>query len=146
MAPFKPPASKNIQRHEDKSQRVIMSQQSLQLSPFPPEQMLRAYEEIFPGAAEKLLLYTEKNQTHRHEMEKHIVQREHQRHSNGQWMAFVIVLTIIGSGVFLISKDKPIEGFILALTTIAGIAGLFIYAEHAKKLSREKNAPAIPNK
>lgn len=54
----------------DKSgkQRQLIQAQRYE-GPFPPPALLKQFEEVLPGAAERIFQFSEKEQQHRHEME-----------------------------------------------------------------------------
>lgn len=50
------------------TQKHIVQTQSYE-GPFPPPALLRQFENILPGAAERIFQFSEREQRHRHEME-----------------------------------------------------------------------------
>lgn len=113
---------------------ITHSQMSHQFSigPFPLSSELRAYEEILPGAADRLLQYTERNQSHRHSIELKKAEDDSKRQSIGQWMAFTIAFMILIAAFVLLYVGRSLESFTLIITEVAGIAGLFFMSERKK--------------
>lgn len=132
-------AKNNLPNRPNQGRPVVTAVSQQYAGPFPHEQMLQSYENTLPGAADRLLRYTEKNQEHRHEVEKQYLKAEHQRHLLGQVMAFVVVMVVLAIGAYLVANDKKTEGFVLILVEVVGLAGLFMYNEHQKRKFDKEN-------
>jgi uncharacterized membrane protein len=68
--------------------------------PLPDPHALRAYAELIPNGAERIMALVERAATHRHEQEA----CGSMRTSRGQWMAFVLTLVLTAAGLFLASQ------------------------------------------
>ncbi len=100
-------------------------------SPLPPPEDLRAYEDILPGAAERIVALAERNldlkerQLHGEERTQEQIHSEtmthlvavHKSEKQGQWMAFILGCVILG-----VSYGLIVTGATVAM--IAGVAGL----------------------
>ena len=83
--------------------------------PIPAPEILRGYDDIYPGAAQIIINDFQENSKHVRIMQENSLAAEIQRDKRGQWMAFwVLVLILV---VVLYS-------LYLGNTTCAGIAGL----------------------
>jgi uncharacterized membrane protein len=101
--------------------------------PLPPPEMLRQYNEIAPGMAERIVAMAEEQSSHRRTLEKKVVFGNELRAHIGQWMAFAISLAGIGAGVYLIMHDKPTEGLVSIFGPLAAVVGIFIYGKMSQK-------------
>lgn len=54
--------------HGAKHQRIVRAQSYE--GPFPPPALLRQFEDVLPGAAERIFQYSEREQQHRHDVER----------------------------------------------------------------------------
>lgn len=94
--------------------------------PLPSPRILREYNEILPGAAERTFVMSEKEQTHRHEMDNKIVNGTQKQTTRGQWIgaSLVIVLAAIAFVLGMTGHDW-LAGAIFT-TTIISVAIVFV--------------------
>ena len=124
-------------------QRLIFMARS---SILPPPKELKEYEEILPGITERVLAVFEKQQEHRFSLEKNAVFSGSKRTLRGQIFAFILgAITIVG-GIFLIIKDKNIQGYTLIVGSAATLAGVFIYGKRQNEKERIEKARLNPEK
>jgi uncharacterized membrane protein len=90
--------------------------------PLPPPSMLRGYDAVIPGAAERILSLAEREATHRHWLDRTYVNYRFL----GLALAAVIAFGVIGGGIFLIHEDKSAIGLALILGDLALLAGVFV--------------------
>jgi uncharacterized membrane protein len=103
--------------------------------PIPPPGMLIKYNEAFPGAAERILAMAERQSSHREELETTVVTSGAKNQTRGSWFAFIIAMTAILSGVYLIRLGKDTEGLSAIIASLVALAGVFVYGK--KKESKE---------
>jgi uncharacterized membrane protein len=93
----------------------------------PPPEMLREYDEVLPGLANRIVTLAENQSNHRIGLERRVTTSNIWRAHLGQVFAFVIAIAGIVSGTYLIMNNKSAEGIAAILTPIAGVAGVFIW-------------------
>jgi len=118
------------------SERRAMSVEQFS-GPLPPPAILKGYEDILPGAADRIVRMAEKQSEHRQVLEKKVISVETFKSKVGLFLAFIICLYFMWIGYQLIIHDKKITGFILALTPLGGIIGMFIVQKN-KDTKKEK--------
>lgn len=106
-------------------------------SPLPPPEILQGYNSVDPGFANRIFEMAEREQRHRHETEGKIVKSHFGTVHLGQIFGFLIGITAIVSGVYLVLKDKQVSGFGIFFSGLAALVGAFIY-------SQKVNAPTPP--
>jgi len=123
----------------------VSGQQTLHYSgPLPPPAAIKGYEEVLPGAADRILVMAEENQKHQiatqtknqdHLIEMNLKnQQVLQKYALlGLIFGFVIALSGIVGGCFLAYHDKTKSGLTAIITTVGAIIAAFI------KSSRNKN-------
>lgn len=94
--------------------------------PIPPPELLRGYEEILPGAADRIISMSEKQLNHRTSMESIVVNSTLSQKNTGMILGFLIVLVILGIVVLLIFKGHIGLAALLGTTTLLGVAGIFV--------------------
>ena len=94
--------------------------------PIPTPPVLEYYDQILPGAAERILVMAEKEGDHRRTIEKSIVDAECRLKNRGQWFALTFslaALCVVGMAVYF---DRTAIGTAVGVSTIVGVVGLFI--------------------
>lgn len=112
----------------EKRHRVFcaMMQHTSHSGPLPHPEILKGYENILPGAAERVFAMAESQQKHRMAMEETIVKNQIKQSRNGQiWGGLLAVLFGIISFVFAFLGYPTLAGITLT-TTIIGLATIFV--------------------
>lgn len=94
--------------------------------PIPAASELKKYEEILPGAADRILTMAEKQATHRQKLESTVVDSNVKNSKRGQCFAFIISLVVVVAGFTLIMSDKPGWGLSIIIADLAVLAAVFI--------------------
>lgn len=105
--------------------------------PVPPPETLKAYAEILPSMPERIMAMAEREQQHRHEVDRNHHRTRSIALARGQWFAFVLGFSGIVGGVILLMSDKSVAGFTTLLSTVGTLIGLFLYAEKREKQQRQ---------
>lgn len=90
--------------------------------PLPVPEELARYDEILPGAAERIMAIAESQLRHRQELEKQALQAQVQNSRNGQLCATVTAVSTVIAGALGSIFGNPIQG------TIVGLAGIVVPA------------------
>jgi len=110
----------------------------------PPPNELERYEALQPGITDRLLSSYEKQQEHRMELEKEVISTGAKQSLRGQIFAFILgAITIIG-GLFLLIKDKNVQGYTLIVGSAATLAGVFVYGKRQNEKERIEKARLNP--
>jgi len=105
--------------------------------PLPPSDQFRRYEEVCPGAADRILKLTEKEAEHRHAKEMKELEGVFDAEKRGSRYAFWIIMVIASLGFSAIVLGNPWPG--AAMTILPVITGHFIKGRGGK---RENNPDA----
>jgi uncharacterized membrane protein len=105
--------------------------------PLPPAEQMRAYEEVLPGSADRLLTMAEEQQKHRHHLEKTTVEGASKRAQQGLWLGFVISLVVLGLGTAVILLGYPAAGAAIMSVDVVALAGVFVYGRREQRKERE---------
>jgi uncharacterized membrane protein len=120
-------------QHPSVEQLTITQRASSFSGPLPPPEALAEYEQISPGFADRIITMAEKEQVHRHQQEDERWPVQKKLLSRGQVFAFILSLSIVVGGIWLLMKDKQIAGFVTLMGAIGVVAGPFIYQLRAKR-------------
>ncbi|CUP44074.1 Predicted membrane protein [[Eubacterium] contortum] len=114
--------------------------------PIPPPSIIKGYEEILPGSADRILAMAEKQSDHRQEMERKIVNTEARDSLLGILFAFMLGFgCILAAVVMVILVPKSagvISGAVLGVTGIGSIIATFIKStrgSYGRKKEERKN-------
>lgn len=94
--------------------------------PIPPPSLMRGYEEVVPGSAERILKMAEEQSAHRRKMEGIVVPHQLKESRRGQTIAFVLALLGFATTVGLAYLGATAVAGIMAGTTIVGLVYVFV--------------------
>ncbi|HVA50222.1 MAG TPA: DUF2335 domain-containing protein [Pirellulales bacterium] len=114
--------------------------------PVPPPALLREYNDIVPGAAERIMAMAEKQSAHRIDLESTVVKGDSRRSWVGLWLGFVVSLAIIGAGLWVALSGAPTAGAAIITGTIVSLSGVFVYGQHSRRVEREHKADMVSGK
>jgi len=93
--------------------------------PIPRASELKAYEEILPGAADRILRMAEQQSSHRQSIEKSAIKSNIENSRRGQLFAFIISMPVIIAGFILIMLNKDGVGIAVILTDLVALITVF---------------------
>lgn len=121
----------------------VIAQQSVQAhysGPIPPPEVLEAYKNIHPPSVEIIFEHFQKEQTHRHQLEKiqldaniEIIKEEQDLYRRAQNFAFGIGMISLLCGIIATFLDNTIVGSIIGGGGVAGLVGTFLYSAKQNK-------------
>ena len=128
----KKPHSKN-----NKQNQQIIQMSGQYSGPLPIPSHLEQYEQILPGAADRIIRMAEKQSEHRQELEKRVIKSDTRNSLAGLIFGFIIGIVGIVRGAYLISIGQIIEGSIFGGGTIVSLVGTFIYGSQKRQKERQ---------
>lgn len=108
--------------------------------PLPPPDFLRQYDAVVPGLADRIVRMAEKQETHRHGLEKQVVAAEIKRAYLGMASGLLVALFGLTIGGILLYHEKVVVGSIFAGGTLVSIVGVFVYGVGQRRKEREAKA------
>lgn len=118
--------------------RAVSITHSSWVGPLPPPQFLRDYDDIVPGAANRFIELTEREQLHRHSIETWLVRGDVIRSLTGVGAAIVLSALFLGAGVYLISQGHEWTGGIIGLSGLTGLVTAFLRGTNRLAASRKR--------
>lgn len=101
--------------------------------PIPPPTVLRQYNEITPGLAERILQMAERNQGHRIELDLRMLNAEiedakeaRRIQRRGQICGLVIALTTVVSGAIVAWHGQQWAGSFIGVAGLTGLVTVFV--------------------
>jgi uncharacterized membrane protein len=107
---------------------------ALTTGPIPPPEQLAAYDQIVPGAANRILTMAEHEQNGR----LSILTAQVRQSARGQWMAFTLALCFLAASVWVTLAGSPIVGGVLGGTTVVGIVAMFITGQALQRPAQQR--------
>ena len=113
--------------------------------PLPPPEILRQFEEVIPGSAERIFTQFEAQSAHRRSMESTVISSGAFSQRFGTISGTLIGLVGVGGGVWLAHDGKSLEGLSTSFTTLAVLVGTYLYKRRSQDRERlEKDKPNGP--
>jgi len=116
---------------------------SMWQGPLPPPQQLERFNEIVPGAADRLIRMAEKQQDHRIETEKLVIKSQLTQSGRGQIFGLVIGLSGMALAAFLGYLDMAGPAAAVGAATVTGLAIAFIHGKAQERGSRKEKKNAL---
>lgn len=127
--------------------RVIASEFS---GPLPPPDVIRDYEGVMPGFADRIMALTERQAVHRQEMERIIISAESRDSLLGVLFAFILGAGSLLSGIIMVvtvpQSAGAIAGSLLGASGIGAIVITFIKSTRRNQEKGEKGTREEENK
>lgn len=115
--------------------------------PLPHPEILKQYEQIQVGLAERIIAQAEREAVHRHELEKKAMdsqiadEKAGRREARlGQVFGLIIGIVTIGLGAYVAVNDAQIPGSIIGGLGITGLVGVFVYGRSRAPASQDKQS------
>lgn len=112
-------------------EQPFLTQAALQVTshtgPIPSPDTIAGYERTLTGSADRIIKMAEKEQEHRLNFIR--TQQSHQFVLTviGQSLAFLMGISGIAGGIYLVATDKSISGFSVFFSSLAVLAGVYLY-------------------
>lgn len=127
------------QQKPNNSIQVTRQEAQFYAGPLPHPDTLQRFNEIVPGAADRILKQFEAQSEHRRYLEKRFSFHEIIKSYLGLACGFVIGAGAIGGGIWLAVLGNNILGGIIGSTGIIGLVAVFVYGTNSRKKFLEKH-------
>jgi uncharacterized membrane protein len=111
--------------------------------PVPPPSLLAKYNEAIPDGAERILAMAERQSKHREILEAQVVAGNLESQRWGSRYAFVLALTAIVGGIFLIYSGRDASGLATLISALVGLATVFFYSQNKQSKERAEKSNAL---
>lgn len=111
--------------------------------PLPPPEILKEYQKILPGAADRIITMAERQMAHRHTLERSVTQSDIWKSYLGMMAAFLIAMSGIGAGSFLVYWGHDWAGVGFFSTSLVTIVTVFITGTASRRAERLEKARLI---
>lgn len=108
--------------------------------PVPSPEMLKAYEEVLPGCAERLVSVFEQQTKHRMNIENQIVPHEIKQAGRGQNYGFILALAFLIVSGALIALGHEVAGTVLGTVDLVALVSVFVLGKYYQRKERKEEA------
>ena len=109
----------------DKREMIIAELVSYQ-GPLPHPGIIREYESIVEGSADRIINAFEEQRRHRHQIENDVIRNGMKIEARGQIFAFILGIVAIAAGAFLTYFEHDTVGGVIFGTTVVGLIVAFV--------------------
>jgi uncharacterized membrane protein len=113
--------------------------------PLPPPAILREYDEISPGAADRIIAMAEKEQSHRHSWEKHALSADSWYSMAGIMAGWTTAIVLAVGAVVAAAYGQVAVGLALAGVSATGMVWKLVQGR-SEKPEKRSAAPREPSK
>jgi uncharacterized membrane protein len=85
----------------------------------------------------------ERQSAHRESLESKNLSENHNAERRGSLYGFIIAMTTILGGIFLIYTGKSVSGLVTILAPLTGLVAIFFYSADKQKKERLEKATAL---
>ena len=120
--------------------KVVRTVSATYKAPLPPPSMLRDYENVVPGLADRIVQAFERETLHRHECARVLIDAEiksdqvastanYKFKRSAQWFAFILGLVGLLCGTYTATHGAPTAGSIIGGVTVVGLVSTFLWGK-----------------
>ncbi len=127
---------------QSKSQSVTFQHQHHQ-GPLPHPSILQEYDNIVPGAAERIICMAEQQAKHRQGLENAVIQSDIEDSKRGLYLGFFIGVVAMIAGTVCILQGQTIAGGVIGGSAVPGLVAVFVYGSRQRRKERETKQKQI---
>ncbi|MBI5248155.1 MAG: DUF2335 domain-containing protein [Desulfomonile tiedjei] len=108
--------------------------------PIPPPEILAKYDQVLPGAADRILAMAERQAIHRQSLEQTVIKSDKWHSFAGLVLGFVIALIFGVGGIYLLAHGHSTDGLVAMLTPLGIMVGGFLYTDWYRRKERAERS------
>lgn len=112
---------------------VISRAEMTYSGPLPLPQHLERYEDVCPGAADRIIAMAEGQSKHRQEIEKEVIRTNGRNSTLGVCIGGIVAVLAIICGTYIIESGNEISGYVTMFVPLSALIGVFVYGKYANK-------------
>ena len=101
--------------------------------PLPLAKQMGEYENICPGAADRIISMAEKQALHRQRIEEISIKANARNSTLGVCFGGLIGVGAIVGGIYIIISGYEVSGYVTMLAPLATLVGVFVYGKESSK-------------
>ena len=133
--------AKGVQQRDQNGERQAVE---VYEGALPHPDILQQFNNVVPGAAERILKMAEDQSAHRQKNENRVIVSGVVNSFFGVFAAFIITMSAIGGGLYVVYSVPTVAGAVsggfISATGIGAVVSAFIYGTRSSREEREKKA------
>lgn len=106
--------------------------------PIPHPMLLQQYDQVIPGAAERILKMAENQSAHRMDLEKIVIRSDVTKSERGQVFGLGVAILGIIASIILGLAGHEIAAGIIGGSDLVSLASVFVFGRRRKELERAR--------
>ena len=125
-------------------QRISRVVAAYHRGPLPLPSMLRGYERVLPGCADRIVAFMKQKSTHRRELEATTVRADIRSRYVGQISALILCLAVVGVGFAAVLTGQAVAGIVAIFIAVCGVATTFLHTGRRQQRELQEKRAAFP--
>jgi uncharacterized membrane protein len=102
--------------------------------------MLKEYENVVPGSAERIIRMAENQAEHRQYLEKTVIEGDSKRADKGLKAGLIVAIVGLGVALTLGLHGQQLASIIIGVVDIGGLVATFVYGSVSRRSERAQKA------
>ena len=140
--------NRNLQNQPNVGNGIAVQQHKTEFfsGPLPHPDILKKFNEIVPGSAERIIKMTEEQSSHRRELERKVINSDISRSKWGQILGFIISIVGLGVSTIVSIYGSAITGGVIGAGTLVALVSVFMYGSKTRSEERIENKSVVEGK
>ena len=113
--------------------------------PVPPPSTLKAYNNVVPGLAERIIAQAESQTQHRMRIEEAVIKSDITRANWGLSLGFIVSMAFLGGGIYLLLNNHDWAGTSVIVSGAVSLVSTFVYGSNSRKTERIEKEQMLLN-
>jgi len=105
--------------------------------------MLRKYDELLPGSADRIISMAERQSSHRQKLESDVIGSNIRSERLGMILGFIVCLVAISGGIYIVVQGKSAGGIAAIITPLVALVAVFVYGKSEQKKELQARQQSI---
>jgi len=121
--------------------QVVSVKSRIVSGPLPSSEELAKYEQIAPGAANRLLTLVEQQSAHRISIETYVIRNQQIQSYVGQILGFLVAIAFLIGAVYTVIHGNAISGTIIGSLDLIGLVTVFVLGRSSQRRNLDNKQP-----
>lgn len=135
-----PPARQEAPPSDSSMPVMVEIAQASFSGPLPHPDILRGYNHVVSGAAERILVMAEEQARHRQSLERTVIEGGSRRANLGLWLGFILSIVVLALSAALIVNGYELAGTVIGSIDLVSLATVFVVGRIDQRKERIEKA------
>ena len=132
--------NENNEIQQGNNEQVVVQHGTFYAGPLPSPALLKQFDDVVPGAAERIIKMAEEQEKHRQQLESLVIKNDTLKSLLGTIFGFIIAAGGFGGGLYAAFTGQPFFGGSVSIATLGSVVGVFIYGTKTRERSIKEQA------